>query len=197
MSQIPSSRHLSVVLTGLLAAALLSAPAAAQQADAKSEGVAHKRVPVPSLAQEENHPFTIEVPVNWEVRRDLPAPGVFLGPPGGNPESHPEMVLVHESEVPIREPEAVLTNLRGRAEASEWALLEAGVRDFGGVAGLWIVRKMPPAGLHGERVNVAVKLPLGEKSLDLMATVPMTEYEALSARLERMLHSVRPAGAEG
>jgi len=197
MSQSPPLRRQSGILAALLAAALLSAPAPARQADAQPEGAAHQRIPVPSLAGEENHPFTIEIPSTWEVRRDLPAPGVFLGPPEGDPDSHPEMVLVHESEVPLGEPEAVLTNIRANAETRSWALLEAEVRDFGGVLGLWIVRKLPPAGAHGERVNVAVKLPLGGKSLDLMATVPMAEYEALSAQLERMLQSVRPAGAEG
>ena len=197
MSQSPPFRRLPAVSAALLAAALLSAPAPAQQEDAKAAGVEHKRVPVPSLAEEEDYPFTIEVPGTWDVRRDLPAPGVFLGPPGGDPNSHPEMLLVHESQVPIGEPEAVLTNIRANAETRSWALMEAEVRDFGGVQGLWIVRKLPPAGIHGERVNVAVKLPLGGKSLDLMATVPMTEYEALSAQLERMLQSVRPAGAEG
>lgn len=197
MSQIPPFRRLFAASVALLAIVALSWPAPTRGQEAQGDLMQHTRVPVPSLSGGEDHPFTIEIPVTWQVRRDLPAPGVFLGPPGGSPESHPEMVLVHESDVSVEEPTSVLANLQANAEQSDWSILEAEVRDFGGVEGLWIVRKMPPAGLHGERVNVAVKLPLGEKSLDLLATVPMTEYEALSAQLERMLHSVRPAGAEG
>lgn len=197
MSQISPFRRLSLTAVALLAIVAVTSPPPAHGEEPPAEGLAHKRVPVPSLSDRENHPFTIEVPVNWQARRDLPAPGVFLGPPGGSPESHPEMLLVHESEVSVEEPAAVLANIEANAEQGEWSLMEAEVRDFGGVEGLWIVRKMPPSGLYGERINVAVKLPLGEKSLDLLATVPTMQYEALAAQLERMLHSVRPAGAEG
>jgi D-alanyl-D-alanine endopeptidase (penicillin-binding protein 7) len=72
------------------------------------------------------------VPLNWYPRRDIAAPGVFLGPSAGNPESHPEMLLVRESDIDVSDPEAILTNLRSNAEAGEWTLVEGEVRDFGG-----------------------------------------------------------------
>lgn len=199
-------------VTALLAALVMAAPSPAQEVagerqpeqttkievlveDAESQRVVveHKRVAVPSLSREADHPFTIEIPVNWEVRRNLPALGVFFGPPGGDPNSHPEMLLVHESEVALDAPEAVLANLRANAQGADWSLREAEVRDFGSVRGLWIVREMPPSGLHGQRVSFAVKLPLGERSLDVLATVPREVHDALAPAIGHMLQSIRPA----
>lgn len=195
----PSLRPLLAVAT-LLAALGAGAAAPAREApgeDAPTNGMAeHKRVPLPSLTKAEDHPFTIEVPVHWGARRNLPAPGVFLGPPSGTPNSHPEMLLVRETEVALDAPEAILANLRSHAEQAEWSLTRAEVRDFGGVRGLWIVREMPPEGFHGRRMSYAVKLPLGAGSLDVAATVPAEEEETLGRRVEHMLLSLRPAEAE-
>lgn len=163
--------------------------------EAAVPSVESKRLPLPTLSQAADHPFTIEVPVNWGARRNLPAPGMFLGPPSGTPDSHPEMLLIRKSEVSLDAPDEVLANLRAHAEGAEWSLWEAEIRDFGGVRGLWIVREMPPAGFHGRRVSLAVKLPLDDGSLDVAATVPIEHYEALAQRLEFMLQSVRPAKA--
>jgi len=156
----------------------------------------HRRVPLPSLSTAEDHPFTIEIPATWGPRRDLPAPGVFLGPPAGDPNSRPEMLLVRESEVALDTPAAILSNLRGHADQAAWSLREAEVRDFGGVEGLWIVREMAPSGFHGSRVSFAVKLPLGDRSLDVLATVPADQSAALTPQVESMLQSIRPAEAE-
>lgn len=216
MSQSPLSRSVGIAAMALLAALGVSRPSLAQEAagegekpreprtaievpveDAESTSVRveHRRVPVPSMSGEASHPYTIEIPVSWEVRRDLPALGVFLGPLSGDPNSHPEMLLMRESAVSLDAPDAVLANIRANAAGADWSLSEAEVLDFGGVRGLWIVREMPPAGLHGDRVSFAVKLPLGDRSLDLMATVPAQEREALGPRIEYMLRSVRPAAA--
>lgn len=166
-----------------------------EDAGAMTTTVEHKRIPVPSLSLEANQPFTIEVPVNWETRRELAATGVFLGPPGGDPNSHPEMLLLRESTVALETPETILTNLRAHAETADWSLEEGETRDFGGVEGLWIVRRMAPSGFHGERVNYAVKLPLGDRSLDVLATVPAEQQEALEPAIRHMLLSIRPAEA--
>lgn len=208
-----SSRPLTAA-TAFLAAIALAASSWAQEApsgDATHEShtielpvedgptttvrVEHKRVPIPSLSEDVDQPFTIEIPVSWEVRRDIPAAGLFLGPPTGDPNSHPDMLLVRESSVPLDVPGAVLTNLRHNAEVSDWSLREAETRDFGGVEGLWIVRDMPPVGFHGERVSYAVKLPLEEGSLDVLAAVPTERNAALEPAIRHMLLSIRPAAA--
>jgi hypothetical protein len=178
------------------------ATASAQEAEAPKPAAAaadaadHRRMALPSLSPMADHPFTIEVPVNWVARRSLQAPGVFLGPPSGTPDSHPEMLLVRETNVALDAPELIIENLRRHDEAAAWSLREAEVRDFGGVQGLWIVRAMPPEGFHGERVSFAVKLPLGDGSLDVAATVPAEDYDTVAPRVESMLRSLRPAEAE-
>lgn len=157
--------------------------------------VEHKRVPLPSLSTSEDHPFTIEIPATWGPRRDLAAPGVFLGPPSGDPNSRPEMLLVRESDVALEAPAAILSNLRIHAQQADWSLREAEVQDFGGVEGLWIVREMAPSGFHGSRLSFAVKLPLGDRSLDVLATIPAEQSAALTPQVESMLRSIRPAEA--
>jgi hypothetical protein len=154
-----------------------------------------KRLVLPSLSAEVDAPYSAVVPLNWYPRRDIAAPGVFLGPASGNPESHPEMLLVRESDVDVSDPEAILSNLRANAEAGEWALVEGEVRDFGGAQGLWIVRRLPPQGLHGERINMAVKLPLdGNRSLDVTSTLPVDQWTGvLGQQVEHMLASIEPA----
>lgn len=216
MSESPMPRYPRAPVTVLLAALVLATPSHAQEVaregqieettkievpveDAESQSIVAelKRVAVPSLSGETYYPFTIEIPVSWEVRRNLPAPGVFLGPPGGDPNSHPEMLLVHESQVALDTPEAVLASLQANSQGADWSLREAEVRDFGSVRGLWIVREMPPSGLHGQRVSFAVKLPLGERSLDVLATVPREAHDALAPAIGHMLQSIRPAEPAG
>lgn len=198
-------RNRSGLTTLAVALALLAAgPLAAQETEKAVVSVEDetdtvtlemKRLVLPSLSEETDEPYTAVVPLNWYPRRDIAAPGVFLGPAAGNPESHPEMLLVRESDVDVSDPEAILTNLRANAEAGDWTLVEGEVRDFGGAKGLWIVRKLPPQGMHGERVNMAVKVPLeGNRSLDVTATLPVDQWTGvLGQQVEHMLGSIEPA----
>lgn len=206
MSQTPSFSVVSVAVLAVFAGAGAAQAAAAQDeptkvevqvpdADTETTVAQYKRIDVPGAVASEPAHYTAEVPLTWEVRRDIPAPGVMLGPPAGDPTSHPEMTLVRESTVDVSDPETILAALQVNAEGADWELLDAEVRDFGGVRGLWIVRKLPPSGFHGERVNLATKLPLPEGSLDLTATLPIEDYEGgLRATVEHVLGSVRPAG---
>jgi hypothetical protein len=157
-----------------------------------------KRIALPGLSGEEDQPYSALVPINWLPRRDLPAPGVFVGPSAGSPESHPEMLLVRETDVDVSDPDAILHNLRANAEQNDWELIEGEVRDFGGARGLWIVRRLPPHGLHGERVNMAVKVPLeGGRSLDVLATLPADQWTGVvGQQVEQMLGSVAPSASE-
>lgn len=152
-----------------------------------------RRISMPSPHAGEASGYTLQVPLTWQTRRDLPLPGVLLGPPVGNPNSHPEMILVRRSDVAVSDPELVLQTLRSNADRQEWELVEAEIRDFGGVTGLWIVRELPPSGLDGERVNLAVKLPFGAGSLDLVATVPQEQRAELEPLVRQILSSVQGA----
>ncbi len=105
------------------------------------------------------------------------------------------MLLVHPSKVDVSDPDAILANLQASAESSDWTLEEGRVEDFGGTRGLWIVRRLPPESLHGERVNFAVKLPMPEGSLDVTATAPAERLDELRPKIEAMLHSIRPTAA--
>jgi hypothetical protein len=210
MPKIPSIQALPVTGFALLLAAALAAPAPAQEEPVPAGGgsaaetpspaaeVTFKRIPIPADRSGGEHPYTIEVPLNWGPRPDVPVPGVLLGPPFGDPSNHPEMVLVRDSDVDVSKPEEVLANIEANAKTSDWELLKGEVRDFGGVRGLWIVRKLPPAGMHGERMNLAVKVPLGSRSVDVTATIPQDQFEgALEQQVVRILGSVRPAGGPG
>lgn len=206
MSKISPFRILSVAGLTLCLAAVVTTPAPAQdpmgqdQAGMKAEdaeapaAVSLKRIPIPSDRDGEDQPYTIEVPTNWGPRRDLPILGVIIGPPSGDPNSFPEMPLVRESSVNVSDPAAILENLKANAKEGDWSLIEGEVRDFGGVKGLWIVRRLPPVGMHPERISLAVKLPLGDRSLDVIATVPEAQYHgALEQDIKRILSSVRPS----
>jgi hypothetical protein len=186
---------LALLATGPLPAQDSERAVVSVEDETDTVSVEMKRLVLPSLSEKADQPYSAVVPLNWYARRDIAAPGVFLGPSAGNPESHPEMLLVRESDVDVSDPEAILTNLRSNAEAGEWTLVEGEVRDFGGAKGLWIVRRLPPQGMHGERINMAVKLPLdGNRSLDVTSTLPVDQWTGvLGQQVEHMLASIEPA----
>jgi hypothetical protein len=188
-----------------LGAALFAAPAAAATTPSATQTApppadiadSTTRVDLPGFSKNDSYPYTIEVPVTWGPRRDLPAPGAFLGPPSGTPDSNPEMLLVHTSKVQLSDPAKILSYIEANTEKDAKTKLEEGkVEDFGSVKGLWIVRRLPPAELHGERVHFWVKLPMPDGSLDVTATVPVERVDMLRPEIEKMLHSIRPAEAE-
>jgi hypothetical protein len=186
---------LALLATGPLPAQDSERAVVSVEDETDTVSVEMKRLVLPSLSEKADQPYSAVVPLNWYARRDIAAPGVFLGPSAGNPESHPEMLLVRESDVDVSDPEAILTNLRANAEAGQWTLVEGEVRDFGGAKGLWIVRRLPPQGMHGERINMAVKLPLdGNRSLDVTSTLPVDQWTGvLGQQVEHMLASIEPA----
>lgn len=165
-------------------------------AEPKRTVIEVERVSLPAATGAADHPYTVAVPEDWSVHRPVGAPGIFLGPPDADLATTPEMLMVRESDVDLSDPDEVLRNLRTNAEAGEWTLLEGEVRDFGGVRGLWIVRRLPAQeGRFPERYNLAVKLPLEEGSLDVLATLPTMLYDGVRERLVKyMLSSIEPAG---
>lgn len=157
------------------------------------------RIALPALEGAGEPGYTVSVPTGWGPRSDLPARGVMIGPPSGDPSTVPSMLLVRESGVDVSDPEEVLGNLRANAEREEWDLLEGEIRDFGGTRGLWIVRRMPAIGTAPDRINAAVKLPLGEgRSLDVLATVPEAQWGGVAGlQVQYMLGSIRAAESDG
>jgi hypothetical protein len=157
-----------------------------------------KRAALPGEEDGADHPYSISIPVGWQVRRDIPAPGVFLGPADLALEQYPGMLLVRVSDVDLSDPETILGNLQKNAEAGDWTLVEGEVRDFGGAQGLWIVRRLPAQEGYGERVNMAVKLPLdGGRSLDVTATLPADQWNhVVGLQAQYMLRSLQPTKPE-
>lgn len=157
------------------------------------------RIALPAVEGAAEPGYTVSVPTGWGPRSDLPARGVMLGPPSGDPSTVPSMLLVRASDIDVSDPEAVLGNLRANAERDEWDLIEGEVRDFGGVSGLWIVRRLPAIGTAPDRINAAVKLPLGGgSSLDVLATVPEAQWGGVAGlQVQYMLGSIRAAEPDG
>ena len=157
------------------------------------------RIALPVVERAADPGYTIAVPDGWGPRPDLPAGGVLIGPPSGDPSTVPSMLLVRESDVDVSDPGKILENLRANAEREDWDLVEGETRDFGGVQGLWIVRRLPAIGTAVERINAAAKLPLdGGGSLDVVATVPADQWAAVAGlQVQYMLGSIRSAETAG
>lgn len=199
----PGVAALAIVAFALAAAAPLRAQEEnrtvidVEDAEPASQTVEMKRISLPARDAGAGQPYTILVPLGWQARPDIEAPGVFVGPATGDLSDVPEAILVRESEVDLSDPEEVLGNLKAHAAAGDWTLLDGEVRDFGGTSGLWIVRRLPAGGLFGERINAVVKLPLESGSLDLVATVPAEDYTGVTRlTIEYVLGSVRPAAPD-
>lgn len=215
MSTHRSTPHLAAAL---LAAAVLcfAQPAAAQEASEEPQAstqvevqvpdaeptrttVEVERMKLPSAPGSAEIPYTISVPSDWTVHRPVGAPGMYLGPPDAELGKTPEMLLVRESDVDASDPQAILENVRANAEQGEWTLVEGEVRDFGGVKGLWLVRRVPGGEGGGlERYNLAVKLPFQEGSVDVVASIPTALYAGrLEVMVKYLLGSLRPVGGDG
>lgn len=188
---------LAVGLALTLAASLLvPVPVALAQEAGDDEAPATKRIPLPSLETGRDLPYTVAIPVDWTVRRDLPATGVFLGPPAGDPNSHPEMVYVRQSPVDISDPLAVGEAIRANSAEQPWSVEELQVIDEVGVYGLLVLMAVPRDATGPERKTMTLKLPVGDGSVDLVASAPAERFATLRSHYERILGSVQPAVSE-
>jgi hypothetical protein len=136
-------------------------------------------------------PYTLEIPADWQMQ---PAKdGVFLGPAGaGQPQADPRMIFLRESQASLADPAAVAANIKRNQPAdASWTAPLVEVRDFGGVRG--VVVRMDSGSGEQARSTLALKMPLGQGSIDLMVSAPRAEFERRLAGYRAVLFSIQPA----
>jgi hypothetical protein len=178
------------LLTLLAAAAAAGAePPAGTESSAVSE--TFERVELPPAPGQEAFPYTLDVPEGWRVQTESDTRGLWIGPPGTNPRDHHRLVYARFSPVSLADPAAVAASIEANAaEAPDWRAPVVEVRDFGGVAGVWVQMERGE-GAEG-RTTLVVKLPLGDTSVDFLATAGGDELGELRPLFERILLSLRP-----
>ena len=180
---------------GTPAAAGTSATGAAQQSGAaaapEAAGPVH-RVAIPGGADGKPFPYTVEIPADWQVAVSKTVPGVFIGPAGvSEPETDPRMIYVRVSPASLADPQAVVANIK-RSDAADdtWTAPRVEVHETGGVRGV-LVQMNSGSGIQA-RSSLVLKLPLGQTSLDFIASAPTPEFDRRAAAYERVLMSVQP-----
>jgi hypothetical protein len=168
------------------------ATAATPAGAAAATSTAARRMEIPSGPAGKPFPYTVELPAGWQVMQGEAMPGVFLGPAGiVHPETDPRAIYVRISPASLADPAAVVMNIKASAPAdNSWTAPIVEVREVGGMRGV-LVRMDSGAGIQA-RSTLVLKLPLGQTSVDLMATAPRDEFERQLAMYQRVMFSVLP-----
>jgi len=190
------SRNALVLLTVLALAAGGAVSASASETGSGADQMT-QRIALPTLSTATNFPYTIAVPATWEARREIPAPGIFLGPPGAQPDSDFSMIFVRHSSVDLTDPQKVVDAIAANDAQQPWTAEEAKVIDADGRPAVWILMKIPGDAKQPARRTLTVKLPVDDGSVDVMATAPVDEFDALRPEFERILRSIRPETRDG
>ena len=149
------------------------------------------RVPLPG-PDGKTFPYTVEIPAGWQVLFSKSVAGVFVGPASAlEPEKDERMIYVRVSSVSLIDPEAVVANIKKSDAADDtWAAPLVEVREIGGVRGV-MVRMDSGSGAEA-RSTLVLKMPLGQTSVDFMASAPRAEFERLLPGYQRIILSVLP-----
>ncbi len=190
---------LRLLITFCLAVALPAWACAAPEAASKPAAEEFHRVELkPTRSQGGALPYTIEVPVGWEVREIEGFPGLWLGPQGATPPKtaqdpqDPRLIWIHGSMVSMDDPEKLVANIKATdAEKAEWSAPRVEVKDVGGLKGLLV--RMDAGEGDQARSNLTLKLPLQKLAIDFVATASRADFEKNLPLYERILMSVRPA----
>lgn len=176
-------------LAGIVSALSFSALAAG--------GVGVERIQLPSLSTVEDYPYTIEIPADWSVRREVPEPGIYLGPPAVDPKQYPEMIFVRWSRVELTNPEATAANIKANDLKNDaWTAPEVTVVDVGTTKGLWVRMDYPAKNDVPARTTLTLKVPIPGASIDIIGAAATEKFPELRAHYEKILRSVLPAPAE-
>lgn len=187
-----SASFLRTVLTGSLAAVAFSVAFDGMAAD-----VGVKRVNLPSLSTVEDFPYTIEIPADWTVRREVPQPGIYLGPPTVDPQQYPEMIFVRWSRVDLAKPDATVANIKANdTKNDDWSAPEVSVVDVGEHKGVWVLMQYPAKNDTPARTTVTLKVPIQGASIDIIGSANTAKFPELKAHFEKILRSVRPGAIE-
>lgn len=117
--------------------------------------------------------------------------GVFVGPLVTEPEKDVRMIYVRVSPASLADPKAVVANIKKSEPADgSWSAPLVEVREVGGVRGV-LVRMDSGSGAEA-RSTLVLKMPLGQTSVDFMASAPRAEFEGLLPGYQRVILSVQP-----
>lgn len=174
--------------TGGAAASRSAAPAPA----AASAAAATHRVGIPS-ADGKPLPYSLEIPTDWQVQPSKELGGVFVGPAGiSQPKDDPRMIFVRESSASLADPATVAANIKKNQPAdASWTAPLVEVRELSGVRG--VVVRMDSGSGELARSTLVLKMPLGQGSLDFIASAPRAEFERRLAGYRAVLFSIQPA----
>jgi hypothetical protein len=146
----------------------------------------------PTRSQGEPIPYTLEVPVDWQVREIEGFPGLWIGPADATPPQDPRLIWIHGSTVSMADPEKLVANIKASdAEKPEWSAPRVEVKEVGGIRGLLV--QMDAGEGDKARSNLTLKLPLQNLAIDFVATASREEFAKNLPLYERILLSVRPA----
>lgn len=189
------------ILTFCLAVALPAAcaaretdqqPAAAETPATPAAQEFHRVDLKPTHSQGEPIPYTLEVPVDWQVREIEGFPGLWIGPADAKPPEDPRLIWIHGSMVSMAEPEKLVENIKASdAQKPEWSAPRIEVKEVGGVRGLLV--QMDAGEGEQARSNLTLKMPLQNLAIDFVATASRVEFQKNLPLYERILLSVRPA----
>lgn len=142
-------------------------------------------------------PFTVELPQGWEVRPWLNDQWLLISPPGEMPgevgkPANPRALIVRHSIVDIRNPEAIIANIRANVaqdKSLKMDLIE--VREVAGVRG--IVSQIEGGEGDARRITYSLKIPLEDKSLDITVSCPTGAFSEYRPLYERIFSSLKKA----
>src|SRR6202035_3461842 len=135
-------------------------------------------------------PYSIEIPVDWQVRQGKRLPGLSVGPVGAEPPGDPRLIYVRISPASLTDPAATVQAIRRSDEAdATWSAPLLEVKEVGGVKGV-LVRMDSGEGDKARR-TLTLKLPLAKTSVDFMASASRAQFEQLRTSYERILLSVQ------
>jgi hypothetical protein len=183
-------RLLAMSSTLLLAAALAgqAGPPPAGAPGGAAAAAHRERLPGPDGKP---FPYTIEVPAGWQVLFSKTVPGVFVGPASAlEPENDVRMIYVRVSPATMLDPEAVVAAIKKSAADGTWSAPLLEVRELGGVRGVLV--RMDSGSGAAARSTLVLKMPLGQASVDFMASAPPADFERLLPVYQRVILSVLP-----
>lgn len=172
------------------ASAAPTTPAAAPAAASAAQEF-HRVDLRPTRSQGEPIPYTLEVPVDWQVREIEGFPGLWIGPADAKPPEDPRLIWIHGSMVSMADPEKLVANIKASdAQKPEWTAPRVEVKEVGGVRGLLV--QMDAGEGDKARSNLTLKMPLQNLAIDFVATASQAEFAKNLPLYERILFSVRP-----
>ncbi|MEA2691382.1 MAG: hypothetical protein QOJ16_769 [Acidobacteriota bacterium] len=138
-------------------------------------------------------PYSVEIPVDWQVVPDPEKKGLWLAPAGVDPGKDPRSVFVRPSPADLRKPEETVRSIQENDKKDDtWAAPLVAVRLVGTTGTRGILVQMDSGKGASARSLLVLKLPVGPESVDLMGVAPRALFAALRPAYEKILFSVQP-----